>query len=160
MDKSKSSLAATRTSYDRMTSKSKTFFAQSARAAIKSYAPIEYKRDVIEPGAARIEVQKTKSMQYGEKEVKAVEKNVNILAKSLENLQGDIIRELEKSSSGWKIVRDSSKQAVKEYFKVATGGDVGNIKQAGKQWSIQIADVMHFSSASWSIGSAFWSLDK
>jgi len=118
---------------------------RTARAALKTYEKYEYPAEIIPPtGKLELPPGKEKLMR-GEVAKKAVEENVKSLAKSLESLQRFMVERLEKelteSGRGWGIVRESSEQAMDKYFKIATGGMTGNIKQAGKQWAIQIADI-------------------
>ena len=115
------------------------------KSALTSHKLYRYPREVIPPGDVGFKELEKPAVKFGAKAKDAVQKNVDELAKSLKGLQEHMVsvlgKELEEGSSGWKIVRESSEQAINEYFKLATGGSVGNIKQAGKQWSVQIADI-------------------
>jgi len=117
----------------------------ATRSALESYNIRKYSGKVIPPGELEFsEVEKT-GVGFGKKAEGSVKKNVEELAKSLKELQDYMVSELEKQleggSSGWKIVRENSEQAVNEYFKLATGGSIGNIKSSGKQWAVQIANI-------------------
>lgn len=94
--------------------------------------------------------QQTKlDVREGEEEIpnaaaarRMVEANAKDLANSLLDLQHHIVTTLEKgfkdSKSGWKIVRKGPEQEMSEYFKLVKGY---NKKTAGKQYSVQIADI-------------------
>ena len=149
IDKTTNKLASARNIIEEVENRSKEFVmgpVSTAKAALESYKIYRYPEKVVPPTeAVRFDPKVKPEVKFGEPARKAVEQNISLLSKSLKDLQEYMVNtlsaELASSARGWEIVRESVEQPIKEYFELAKGGSLGNVKTAGKQWALQIANI-------------------